>query len=53
VIAHRLSTIRQADRIIVLKDGKIVEEANHDRLLEEDGVYADLWKVQVGELERV
>lgn len=50
VIAHRLSTIRQANRIIVLKDGQIAEQANHEQLLSEEGVYADLWKVQIGEL---
>ncbi len=49
IIAHRLSTIRHADKIIVIKDGAIAEEGSHDELLEIDGEYADLWKVQVGE----
>lgn len=47
-IAHRLSTIRHMDRIIVLKDGKIIEEGDHNTLLVQGGVYADLWKHQAG-----
>lgn len=47
VIAHRLSTIRYADDIIVLKDGKIIEEGNHDQLVEKDGTYAHLCKLQI------
>lgn len=50
IIAHRLSTIRHADKIIVLKNGQISESGTHTDLLETDGVYADLWKVQIGEL---
>lgn len=48
VIAHRLSTIRNADKIVVLKKGKIVEIGNHDTLLlnHPDGVYAKLVKQQ-------
>ncbi|MEQ9367162.1 MAG: ABC transporter ATP-binding protein [Leptospirales bacterium] len=49
VIAHRLSTIRGADRILVLKDGRLAEEGHHDRLVELDGVYADLWRIQSGQ----
>ncbi len=48
VIAHRLSTIRHADQIIVLKDGKIAERGKHQELLSLAGIYADLWKVQIG-----
>ncbi len=48
VIAHRLSTIQKMDRIIVMEDGKIVEEGSHKELLEKDGVYASLWKHQSG-----
>jgi ATP-binding cassette, subfamily B, bacterial len=43
VIAHRLSTVRNADRIIVLKQGKIIEEGNHDQLLANGGHYAELY----------
>src|SRR5207253_3078473 len=49
VIAHRLSTIRQADRIVVLQDGRIAEEGSHDRLLAHGGVYAGLYRLQHGE----
>ncbi|MFB6074737.1 MAG: ABC transporter ATP-binding protein [Haloarculaceae archaeon] len=51
VIAHRLSTVRDADRILVLDDGRIVEEGSHGDLLEAGGAYANLWHVQVGELD--
>ena len=43
IIAHRLSTIRNADRIIVLREGQIIEEGSHDELLEQGGHYADLY----------
>ncbi len=49
IIAHRLSTLRQADRILVLRDGQIAESGKHEELLLEDGIYADLWRVQLGE----
>lgn len=48
VIAHRLSTIAKLDRIIVLDQGKIVEDGSHNELLEKNGVYANLWKHQSG-----
>jgi ATP-binding cassette subfamily B protein len=48
VIAHRLSTIQKLDRIIVLEEGKIIEEGSHKDLLEKDGVYAKLWNHQSG-----
>lgn len=50
IIAHRLSTIRHCDQIIVLKNGDIEEQGTHDELIEKDGLYADLWHVQTGEL---
>ncbi len=53
VIAHRLSTVRDADRILVLDDGEVVEEGTHDELLERDGAYADLWRVQVGAVDEL
>lgn len=46
IIAHRLSTIVDADLILVLNDGNIVEQGNHEELLEKDGFYADLYKSQ-------
>ncbi|MFA7555452.1 MAG: ABC transporter ATP-binding protein/permease [Spongiibacteraceae bacterium] len=46
VIAHRLSTIVDADNIVVLDQGQIVEQGNHDQLLAQQGRYADLWKTQ-------
>lgn len=46
IIAHRLSTLKQVDRIIVLKDGKIVEEGTHQQLLENRGFYHTLWQLQ-------
>lgn len=47
IIAHRLSTIRNVDRILVLKRGQLVESGNHDELLEQDGLYASLYKLQM------
>lgn len=50
-IAHRLSTIRDADQIIVLENGQILERGEHDVLIENDGLYAHLWSVQAGEID--
>jgi ATP-binding cassette subfamily B protein len=51
IIAHRLSTIKNCDRIIVMRKGKIVEEGSHDALLEQDGYYAKLYKLQYADQE--
>jgi ATP-binding cassette subfamily B protein len=46
VIAHRLSTIKNADLILVMKDGDIIESGNHEVLLKQSGFYADLYHSQ-------
>ena len=50
-IAHRLSTVRDADQILVMDDGHVVEQGDHEALLARDGLYANLWSVQVGEVD--
>ncbi|MCX8224935.1 MAG: ATP-binding cassette domain-containing protein, partial [Sulfitobacter sp.] len=47
-IAHRLSTIAEMDRILVMDEGRIVEEGTHDMLLSNGGLYADFWSRQSG-----
>lgn len=47
-IAHRLSSVKDADRILVIEEGEIVERGAHDSLLERDGLYAQLWRIQTG-----
>lgn len=47
-IAHRLSTVRNADCIFVMDEGRVIESGQHEQLLEHDGVYASLWRVQSG-----
>ncbi len=49
-VAHRLSTIRNAEEIISMVDGAIVERGNHEELLANNGVYASQWQIQTGEL---
>lgn len=46
IVAHRLSTIREADMILVMKDGNIIEQGNHEELLEQGGFYAELYNSQ-------
>ncbi|NHN58459.1 MULTISPECIES: ABC transporter ATP-binding protein [Halorussus] len=53
VIAHRLSTVRDADTILVVEDGRIVQRGTHEQLLAEEGLYANLWRVQAGEIDRL
>ena len=48
VIAHRLSTIRNADCIYVMEHGKLIEWGRHEQLLDQQGIYASLWRVQMG-----
>ncbi len=52
-IAHRLSTIKDADQIVVLEDGQIVERGTHEELIDNDGLYAHLWGVQAGEIDEL
>lgn len=52
VIAHRLSTIADADLILVLQDGQIVEQGTHFKLLEQQGLYAEMWHLQRKEKEK-
>ena len=46
IVAHRLSTIKEADIILVMKDGNIVEQGNHEELLARNGFYAKLYQSQ-------
>ena len=48
IIAHRISTIRNADRIIVLENGKIIEDGSHDELIAQNGQYSTIWNIQIG-----
>ena len=50
VIAHRLSTVRNADDILVIGQGSIIESGNHEQLLSKNGVYENLWKIQTGKI---
>lgn len=49
IIAHRLSTIRHADQIVVMDQGQIIEQGTHEELLQREGQYAALWRLQTGE----
>jgi ATP-binding cassette subfamily B protein len=48
IIAHRLSTVRNANRILVFENGKVIEDGSHDDLVRLSGTYARLWAVQTG-----
>ncbi len=48
-VAHRLSTVREADRLLVFEDGRVVENGAHEELLAAEGLYASLWRLHVGE----
>ena len=52
-LAHRLSTIRNADEILAMVDGAIVERGQHDALLDINGVYASQWTIQTGDMGAV
>jgi len=53
IIAHRLSTIRDADWILVMKDGDIVEQGRHGKLLARNGFYAELYNSQFEQVEEL
>ena len=51
MIAHRLSTIVDADSIAVIEGGKVLEQGTHRELLDQDGAYANQWRVQTGQIQ--
>ena len=51
IIAHRLSTVRQADRILVLDRGNVIEDGTHEELVQLEGAYARMWNVQTGNID--
>ena len=53
IIAHRISNVRDADRIFVMEDGTIIERGTHQELLNQEGLYAALWWIQVGEFDKI
>jgi subfamily B ATP-binding cassette protein HlyB/CyaB len=53
LIAHRLSTLRNADRIVVIEQGRLIEDGSHETLLRAGGRYAKLWRLQSGDMAAV
>lgn len=53
IIAHRLSTVKESDRIIVMANGQIVQQGTHEQLLQEEGIYRNLWKTLIGAEQEV
>ena len=51
-ISHRLSTTRDADRIVMLEKGRIIEEGTHEELLKKNGKYAEMWNVQASRYQK-
>jgi ABC-type multidrug transport system fused ATPase/permease subunit len=51
IVSHRVSSVKDADDIVVLDDGRMVESGTHDELIERDGYYADLYRQQALEAE--
>ena len=50
IIAHRLSTVRNADRILVLEKGNVIEDGTHEELVNKKGLYSRIWDIQIGNL---
>ena len=50
-IAHRLSTVRHADTLLVVEDGKLVQQGSHEELISQDGLYKNFWEIQTGEID--
>ena len=48
IVSHRFATVRKADRILVIDNGEIIEDGNHSRLMEDNGLYAEMYNKQVG-----
>lgn len=53
IVAHRISNVRDADRLFAMEDGAIVERGTHQELINQEGLYAALWWIQVGEFDKI